>query len=180
VDGLEIDVENGEMLLGDGKGKRPEAYGPFNQVFERPFCFVVPNIDSREAEYASYLTTAWSVLGNGSSCVVETGDEGSESLAEYNLVFVGVDSGSVPLPGNFPVSWDAQAIRVRDRTYHHAALAMVFPCRSHLCGVLTTTQGSSHLLFRHIPFTSRSGLPDYTVWSDQGLLEAGFFDAQWK
>jgi poly(3-hydroxybutyrate) depolymerase len=180
VDGLEIDVENGEMLLGDGKGKRPDAYGPFNQVFERPFCFVVPNIDSREAEYASYLTTAWSVLGNGSSCVVATGDEGSESLAEYNLMFVGVDSGSVPLPVNFPVSWDAQAIRVRDRAYHYAALAMVFPCRSHLCGVLTTTQGSSYLLFRHIPFTSRSGLPDYTVWSDQGLLEAGFFDAQWK
>jgi poly(3-hydroxybutyrate) depolymerase len=180
LDGSEIYVENAEMQIGDGHGKRPDAYGPFNQVFERPFCFVCPDIASREAEYASYLVTAWSVLGNGSACTVSSGEEGSESLAEYNLVFVGVDAKSVPLPDGFPVSWDEEAIRVRDRTYGNAALAMVFPCKNHLCGVLTATNGFLHLLFRYLPFTSRSGFPDYTVWSEQGVLDAGFFDAQWR
>ena len=180
LDEQEMDVENKEMVVGNAIGKRPDAYGPFNQVFERPFCFVVPDITSRMREYASYLVTAWAILGNGSACMVTVADLQSEVIKHHNLVFIGVDAVSVPLPDGLPVSWGPQAITIRGRTYRDSALAMVFPCEDHLCGVLTTTEGFNHLLFRHLPFTSRSGLPDYTVWSEQGIVDAGFFDAQWR
>jgi len=181
IDGVEVEVPDGPLAVGPEGGKTPDLHGPFNQVFERSFCFVVPDsVSTRAAEYAAFLVSAWNVLGNGSACLVPRSAVDQALRTSRNLVYVGLPSSQVPLPPEFPVSWDPERIVVRGQTFEQAALAVVFPDQGRLAAALFATAGSEALLFRHLPFTSRSGLPDWTVWSDQGLRSAGFFTPDWR
>jgi hypothetical protein len=65
-------------------------------------------------------------------------------------------------------------------THPSAAVAFVYPAGERLHAYLTATAGSEYLLFRYVPFSSRSGMPDLFVWAEDGLVGAGFFDAEWQ
>lgn len=56
----------------------------------------------------------------------------------------------------------------------------VFPEGDRLSALLTTTAGAEDLLYGIVPFSSRAGLPDYLLWSEQGVVSAGYFDADWQ
>ncbi len=42
VDAQAVTLQSGPITIGATDGKTPEQYGPLNQVFHRPFCFVWP------------------------------------------------------------------------------------------------------------------------------------------
>ena len=72
VDGApDMDVPDGPLAVGPQDGKRPGAYGPFNDALRRPFCFVWDDGGPPGyRRYAGYLTSAWAIIGNGQSCAV--------------------------------------------------------------------------------------------------------------
>lgn len=181
INGVEIQVPYSEFEFGKAALKVGKQHGPFNQVFERPFCFVVADNDpGRFLEIASYLVSSWYVHGNGQACVVPLSQSSSEVLKDYNLVYVGIPSDLVPVPEKFPVQWNFSTVNVRGQSFSLVALAVVFPQESRLNGALFATSGQEHLLFWHMPFRPNSALPDYTVWSESGLRAAGFFDWNWQ
>ena len=49
-----------------------------------------------------------------------------------------------------------------------------------LSAVPTAPTGKDDLLFEILPFSSRSGFPDFLAWKDGGLVATGFYDADWR
>jgi hypothetical protein len=177
VDGKELAVTGATLTVGPQTGKRPGVHGPLNQALHRPFCYVYPDGSAPFERYAAYLTSQWAVLGNGLACALPLSRVTPELRTGYNLVYIGVPSAQLAPPAG--VAWDASSITVGTKSYQSSALAVVFPEGERLSAALTATTGSEYLLFRYTPFSSRSGRPDYWVWSTTGSVASGFFTPDW-
>jgi pimeloyl-ACP methyl ester carboxylesterase len=180
VNGESFDVTGDTMVVGTPAGKTPEAYGPLVQVFYRPFCIAYGEENSAWQNYASYLVSSWNLIGNGQACALPISQVTEELLAAKNIIYVGVMPDQVPFPSDMPVDWNADMVSMANVTEADSMLAFVFPHEDRLGAVLTTTQGSEHLLFRIQPFNSRFWVPDYLILGDGGAATAGFFNSNWQ
>lgn len=176
VDGTAHAVGSAPIVLGPQTGKRPELSGPLNQVFQKPFCFVWDDQGSTTyRDYVALLTSWWSTIGNGHACGLPLSKLTPALEAEKNLIFVGVAS-----PGGLPIDWSASEISVGSKKFSDSALAFVYPKGERLRAYLVATAGSELLLYRYVPFSSRSGMPDFVVFGASSTSASGFFDAEWK
>jgi hypothetical protein len=181
VDGKDVALADGPIAWGEQSGKTPAASGPLNQVFHRPFCFVYdPGANPLFQRYVSYLVSTWTIIGNGHACALTVKSLTDEIRKEYNLVYVGVSAKAVPVPDGIPFSWTPAAVTVAGNSVEQGTLLFVFPEEGHLSAALVAAEGAESLLYWEQPFSSRSGLPDYTGWTAQGVYTAGFFDGDWK
>jgi len=181
VDGKDVPLADGPISWGAEGGKTPAVQGPLNQVFHRPFCFVYPDGGSDiYRNYTSHLVSTWNIIGNGHACALSVGKVTPALRAEYNLVYVGVPRAQVPLPEGIPFDWNDKAVSIGDKDIPDGTLLFVFPEQGHLSAALVAAKDAAHLLYWEQPFSSRSGLPDYTSWIQDGVVAAGFFDGDWK
>jgi hypothetical protein len=100
--------------------------------------------------------------------------------ASYNIVHIGWPKADLPFAADLPVDWTADSITVGEKTFTGVAAGFIYPSGDRLSAVIVATAGSERLMFRYMPFTSRSGLPDYFVFGPEGGVANGFFDAEWK
>lgn len=99
------------------------------------------------------------------------------------------------VPSEFPIRVRRASIEIEDRRYEGSNLACVFvalraddEAKSALVGVFGNTGiAGARLSYTLQPFTSGVGYPDYVIYStdvlmkgDGGVLEAGWFDRDWK
>lgn len=182
VDGRAVELTDGTVAVGPQEGKRPGVHGPFNESLQRPFCFVYPAEGPPVwRRYASYLVSAWNVIGNGQGCAVPSNAVTPSLRRERNLVYVGVAPARVtPRPQGVPFNWGGDAIALGAESFADAALFFVLPGDGErLDAVLATTAGDERLLFRIQPFASGFAIPDYVVLARAGVRAAGFFNADW-
>ncbi|SMF82453.1 prolyl oligopeptidase family serine peptidase [Pseudobacteriovorax antillogorgiicola] len=182
VDGTHYDVdEKSTILVGDQSGKRQDLYGPMNQVYHKPWCFVYQETGSRiYEEYASYLETQWSIIGNGQSCSLPWAALDEKTRERFNLVYLGIPFNELDIPAQMEISWQKDEIKVGDKILRDSMLGLIFPENNRLSAAWTVTSGSEYLLFRYQPFSSRNGLADFHVFNGEGSVLTGFFDANWR
>jgi hypothetical protein len=181
VDGVDHAVAEGPLSIGPQGGKTPEVYGPFNQVFQRPFCLVYPDEGPPTYQrYASYLLSAWNIIGNGSGCALPLSQVDEALREERNLVYIGVAEADIPATISLPFDWGVNTVVVDGTPHEAAAMMFVFPDGERLSAVMTTTWNFEHLLFWHQPFSSRSGFPDFIVYTTSGLATAGMTGPEWN
>ncbi|MEL6179270.1 MAG: hypothetical protein AAFS10_09960, partial [Myxococcota bacterium] len=174
-----ITVTAERIPVGPQEGKRPGVHGPFNEVMSRPFCFIyAPDGSSVYPEYAAYLASNWSAIGNGHTCALPITELTDTVRQRHNLIYLGIPQAQ--LDHNGPFDWDSEAITVGDNVFTDTALAMVFPEGDRLSAIMTATTGSERLLFTIQPFTSSFALPDFFLWSAEGGLAGGFFTPDWN
>ncbi len=184
VDGMAVSLDDTDTVtVGPDGGKTPSVHGPLNQVFHRPVCFVYPEDGPNEyREYAAYLASSWSVRGNGQAQAIPFERLTGTIEDEYNIIYLGVPTDDiVDLPESLSFEVGEDAITFGGQDFTQSAIAFVFPAATgRLSAVWATVPGFEFLLFRTMPFTSRSGLPDYTIWrANNGNRVGGFFDAEW-
>jgi dienelactone hydrolase len=181
VDGVSHAVTPGPIPVGPQTGKTATQSGPLNQVYQHPFCFVYDD-DGPVAyrDYAGYLTSWWSKIGNGHACALPLSQLPPGLGAAYDLIYLGVAQDKLEGAGALPIDFDATGFTAGTTTLADAALAFVFPVGERLHAAYFATPGKEYLLFRYMPFTSRSGMPDFLFWGDDGVLASGFFDADWQ
>jgi hypothetical protein len=179
VDGTSYEVADGPIAVGPTTGKRHDVYGTFNQAYRRPFCFVHPDEDGLNAQYAAYLASSWTIIGNGHSCAVPFSRLTPELRAQYNMIYVGIPVEALPPELSSQVGWNATGARVGGESFGGGSVAFVYPEGDRLSAVYASPAGREWNLFDVVPFSSRSGLPDYFVWRSGSRLAAGFFNADW-
>jgi len=179
VDGKTLAVTDGPMQIGPTTGKRPLASGPYNQVFHRPFLFVYPDGATDYANYAAYLVTTWAFIGNGLSGALPASKLTPAIEKAYNLIHLGRDRGSLDVASELPFSAADWGVETNTNGFSGAALMTVFDTGERLNAWLTAPKGQVSLLYALVPFSSRAGMPDYVVWSTDGLRVAGFYTADW-
>ncbi|MCP4873610.1 MAG: prolyl oligopeptidase family serine peptidase [Proteobacteria bacterium] len=177
IDGGLVTVVPGPITNGPSDGKQKDVYGPYNQVYRAPFCFVYAE-GGLWAEYTSFLTTYWATLGNGRACAVPWDALTDELRADYQLIYVGIDEDELGEPSGF--NWNGDEIDIGPVDYDSSALVMVFDDGGKLGGVLTATDDAQWALFNAVPFSSRSGMPDWTIWSETGIRNSGMFTPDWE
>ena len=181
VDGSSKSVPMGTLEIGPRDGKRPGLNSTLNEVFRAPFCFVYPDDGAKELRaYASFLTSTWSIRGNGNACSVPLSQVDSRLKSERNLVYVGVPFDEIPDAQNRPFSWSDSEISIGSWSFSTAMAFILFPQGDRPAAAFVTTKGTEAFLFNFHPFSSRTGMPDYRVISAQGGDAAGFFDPEWK
>jgi hypothetical protein len=179
--GVDVTVTAEDIALGEQSGKTPEVYGPFNQVFERPFCLIYPD-SGPEAykDYAAFLLTAWSIQGNGAGCSMPLSRVTDALRAERNMVYLGVPKSEIPAAASLPISWDTNTLTIKDETHSAAAMLFVFPEGERLAAAMVATVTFEYLLFWHQPFSSRAVMPDYFMWTaNNGGVVAGMAGPDW-
>lgn len=178
VDGADVPVVDGPIEIGPQTGKTPDRYGPFNQSMAEAWCWVYPDSGTPAYRfYASYLTSFWSIIGNGAACALPASEVTPELRAARNLIWLGVPSADTGVSG-LPFSWTADSIRTGVMT-SDASLSFTYPSGDRLDAFVFATAGSERLLYSVIPFTSRIALPDYLLLAEGGVVATGFFDAEW-
>lgn len=176
-----VELEDGAIEWGDLSGKNPQVQGPLNQVWHRPFCYVYPDTGpSKYREYASYLTSAWNIIGNGHSCAIPESKAGEYTHENFNLIYLGIPRDRVPVPEEMKMSWDNDSVDINGVAIAQGCLLFIFPEKGHLSAVITAAEGYEWLMFWHQPFSSRSGLPDYIAWTPEGAVATGFFAPDWS
>lgn len=181
IDGSDREVPTEAFTVGPTTGKTLGQHGPFNQALERPWCVVYPDDGPRAyRDYASYLLSNWSLIGNGAGCAVPRARVDAALRRERNLIWVGVDRASAAVPASVPFAQSETAVTAGDAQWEGAAALTVFPAGDHLDAWITATPGSEFLLFRVQPFTSGFVLPDYFVWDEGGGRAAGFYAPDWS
>ncbi|MCA9540033.1 MAG: prolyl oligopeptidase family serine peptidase [Myxococcales bacterium] len=174
VDGEAHRVVGEAIDIGRPAGKRAAAYGPFNQVFRRPFCFIAP--DATHARLAAWFISFWAIIGNGHACALPAERAAEAQAAGYQLIRLGAAATGQAIDG---IEWDDAQVRVGDRAFAGAAFMAVHPDGDALGAVMVAPPGKARLLLGLTPFSSRSGLPDYVVFDANGGRALGFFDADW-
>jgi poly(3-hydroxybutyrate) depolymerase len=179
VDGDGYALPDGPLAVGPADGKRHDVHGPYNQVYRRPFCFVVPDEGGAFADAASFLASYWAAYGNGHACMVPVSSLTETIRAERQLVWVGIDDETVAAP--LPITWNSDEISIGDDVRDDAALLFVFPDGEKLSAAIVATEGQERRsLTRVVPFSSRAGLPDWFLWSGSSGLGTGFFEGDWS
>lgn len=180
VDGTAVPLSGDMETVGPATGKTPEQQGPLNQVFHKPFCFVWPD-EGAEAyrHYAAFLTSWWGVIGNGHACGVPLSQLTDAIATNLNLVFLGVPMDQLP-DAPPPMQWSDTGVVANDKAFADSAIALVYPHEDRMRAYLHAPLGKEHLMFRYVPFSSRSGMPDFFIWDEDGVAASGFFSATWK
>ena len=180
VDGEEVEVTPGAIPLGPQDGKRPGVHGPFNEVMEQPFCYVVET-DGYPIyrDLAAFLTSSWQVIGNGRACTVELDAVTPWIEQNYNLIYTGVWPDDIIWDTDLNVTLQGDSLVLGEGVYDNAALAMVHPSNGRLAGYLMASDFYEPLLFEVTPFSSRLVLPDFLIWGTDGAMAAGMFDGGW-
>ena len=188
-------LPEGPLDLGPAGGKRVGQSGPFNQVFQRAFAIIVADDDVASRRLAAYWVTSWQQIGNGHATVLPASQAAHAIAAGRNLVWFGVrptlaiaDAAGAPLPvGKLPVDvqlpGEAGASpdgpTVAGATFAGAAVLSVYPRGAGVDAVLWAPADKLGLLMAAMPFSSRSGLPDFVVWDTSGQRAAGFWGFDW-
>jgi len=181
VDGNPQRLEATVLTMGPGEGKRAGIRGPFNEVMQRPFCYVIDTAaEGRYPNLAAYLTSSWAVIGNGQACTIDIADVGPWVSETHNLIYLGISPAQIPWDTDLDISVDAGSLTFAGTPFGDAAIMMVHPAHDRLAGFLYASDGLENLLFDITPFSSRQILPDYVILSAEGLLNAGFFDGDWR
>lgn len=181
VDGTARDVPAANFTVGETTGKTLGRGGPFNEVLERPWCAVYPDAGPAALrEYASYLVSSWSLIGNGAGCALPRSAVTPALRASRNLVWIGGDREGASLPASAPFTQDEGGVSAGDQRWEQSAAMTIFPAGDHLDAWITVTPGNEHLLFRIQPFTSSFVLPDWFVWDEAGGRAAGFYRPDWS
>ena len=179
VDSESVNLDADELWLGPTQGKNSTQNGPFNQVFQRPFCLVYDARVPGYASHAAYLSSHWAIQGNGSACGlprVAAGELGSDR----NPVFIGGTMDDLSIPSGFAAAWDDDGIQLNGEDQTKAGLQFIAPHGEGLAAMLVTTPGNEDLLESTAPFSSRSGMPDYLAWDGSRGLMSGHFSADWN
>ena len=181
IDGMTRTVKDETMEIGPRGGKRPGLNSTLNEAFRNPFCFVYPD-DGPGAyrAYATYLMGTWSIRGNGHACALPVSQVDQKLREERNLIYLGVDFSEIPDNGDRPFSWRANELSIGSWSFSSGMAMILFPDGDRPAAAFVATEGSEGLLFGYQPFSSRAGLPDYSVLSSQGARALGFFDSEWK
>ena len=66
------------------------------------------------------------------------------------------------------------------KSFAGAAMQLIWDAGDRLGAAIVAPPGKRHLLYSVVPFSSRSGMPDFLVWRESGLTAAGNFDATWQ
>lgn len=177
VDGQAVAVTEGPIPVGPQDGKHPGQYGPYNEVYRRPFCWVYADDAPAFRAQVAYLASTWTFIGNGHSCALPVSALTPAVRDAYNLIYVGVPRDQVPT--DLPFEWDDHGVTAGGDRFEDAAVMFVFPEGEGLSAALNAPVGSEFLLSWIVPFSSRSGMPDYLVWSTRGGLATGFFTPDW-
>lgn len=177
VNGEAVDVVAGPIAVGPQDGKTAATSGPFNQAFRQPFCFVYPDDSTAWRDYAAYLTSYWKTLGNGRACGLRVSDLTDAIRADHQLIWLGVPMDQVPL--TVPIAWDDRDVEIGDEGWREAVMWAVFPRGDKLDAVIVAGEGHEGLAYDVMPFSSRSGLPDYGVL-DGSYRELGFWGPTWE
>ena len=180
VDGVDHDLPDGPLWIGPTEGKTADQHGTFNQVFRRPFCFVYDEAGSEYAEFAAYMISSWSLIGNGSACSVPVAELTETLRQERNLIWLGVDMAEIGDAATLPLSWDDESFTLGDDRFTTSALLFVFPRGEHLDAAMVSAPGQEELLLTVVPWSSRAGLPDYHMFSSFGGVRSGFFENDWS
>ena len=178
IDGKVHDLGDEPLILGPMTGKRPGVHGPFNQVMHTPWCWVWPKAKPAYGAFVSYLSSTWAIIGNGQGCAVTDEDLSDEIKANYNLIHVGRTPAEAGAP-DF-VSWDDAGVTFGGKTFSGAAVQLIWDTGERLNAAMWAPKGKESLLYMVVPFSSRSGMPDFLVWGSNGLAATGNFDAEWK
>ncbi len=180
MDGKEVQVEAKTMAIGPQDGKRPGVYGPFNAVYQKPWAWVFPDGDEALAGVAAYFASSWAAIGNGQASVLPSSKVTPALRQQLQLVWLGVPSDKLDLPKGFPLSWGNGEVKLAGTGLGDVAVQTVFDAGDKLGAAMWAPADRTWLLYWLVPFSSRSGMPDYFTWDESGGKVSGFFDAAWK
>ena len=113
-------------------------------------------------------------------CALPLSEVDDALRADRNLVYIGIPEADIPPTIPQPFDWGVNTVVIDGTPHEAAAMMFVFPDGDRLAGVMTTTWSFEHLLYRHQPFSSRSGFPDFIVYTTQGLAAAGMTNPDWS
>jgi hypothetical protein len=91
-------------------------------------------------------------------------------------VWIGVDADTVN--PSVAATWDDDEVDVGGDGGADSGVLTVFPRGDGLDAAMATTRGDERLLYSIMPFSSRSGLPDWFVWG--GEVATGFYAPDWS
>ena len=180
-----VAVPDGPLLIGEGAGgtgKTIGQSGPLNQVFQRAFAFIVADDDATSRTIAAYWASSWQQIGNGHCVVLPASAADHAKNAGRQLIWFGVaPPDALPLAVQVPGQPRAKdgGPTLAGATFTNAAIATVFPRGAGVDALLWAPKDKLGLLYSLLPFSSRSGMPDYVVWDSSGLRAAGFWTADW-
>jgi hypothetical protein len=176
VDGQAVTLSGDWERVGDGGLREGLATGPFTAALYRPFCWITPDQGGPALEYTRWLSSVWSIIGNGTSCILPYAQRERAVQAGRALIFVGLPSADLPIPASLGLAFDQDAISIGG-TYPNAAIFAAFPGpNGALYGAIAATASATEQWFRLQPYTSRLILPDYLVLTAAGVVRAGHFD----
>lgn len=178
IDGKVYKLTDDTFVIGPTTGKRPGVHGPFNQVMHRPWCWVYDKGDTAYADFAAFLSTHWAIIGNGHGCVLEAGALTKKTRQRYNYIHLGRAHTDTGAPSS--LGWDNDGVTVGGKSFPGSALQSIWDNGKGLDAIIVAPKGSEYLLTAVVPFSSRSGMPDFLVWSGNKLNAGGYFDADWK
>lgn len=184
VDGVAHAVSAAPLPIGPQDGKNEAVHGPMNQAFHRPFCFVWPDGARAYQDLAAYLASTWNVIGNGHACGLPLSRLTDSIARDHNLIWLGVPEEQVRGVGSVPMHWSETELRLGDSSLGAGAMQFVFPAGDRLNAVMTATSGSERYLRFFVPFSSRSGMPDFAAIGGSALgfsyTALGFFTPEWE
>ncbi|HAN30188.1 MAG TPA: hypothetical protein DCQ06_01190, partial [Myxococcales bacterium] len=178
LNGEERALSDEPLIVGPTTGKRPGVHGPYNQVMHTPWCWVWPKDKPVYGAYVSYLSSTWAIIGNGQGCAVSDVDVSDEIAANYNLIHVGRSAKDAGAP-DF-VSWDDAGVTMAGKTFAGSAIQLIWDSGDRLHAAMWAPKGQESLLYMVVPFSSRSGMPDFLIWGNSGLSATGNFAADWS
>ncbi len=170
------ELEDGPLALGPTEGKRAHAYGPLNQVFRKPFCFLYPEANAGYQKSVAFMVSYWSIMGNGAACSLTDADNIDNLAADFQWVRLGEMARPIRPE---PFQWNDETVALGELEIRGGALFFVQPENDGISAGMVTARGREDLLRSIVPFSSRGGQPDYLLFGDDGVLAAGFFDANW-
>jgi hypothetical protein len=176
--------------------KRPGLQGPIDDCWYDSFVFVSPTGVPFTLELGAWTqaeqaraTTEWRRFYRGDAVTVKDTEVSKEILAQSNLVLWGDPQSNQILrkiANKLPIRWEKNSIRVGEKSFDTRTYAPVFiapnPLNPNRYVVINTC-----LTFRDYIADSNahhaSKLPDWAIReiTPRGeVLEAGFFDEQWR
>ena len=180
IDGSNQSVSDGTMDVGPQTGKQVGQTGPMNQVFRSPFCFVYSTDASADYQhFAAYLTSIWSLRGNGHACAMPYSQLTDEIRQKRNIIYLGIPFEDLPNHESLPFRYSESSVSIGNNTYSGAVGIYTFPEGDGLAMAWYASGGNTQLLSTYTPFSSRRGMPDYLLFDSRGGAANGFFDGDW-
>ena len=182
--------------------KRPGLTGPVDDAFVEPFVFVRPTGKPLSPELGTWVEneltaarTLWRDVFRGDAPVKSDRELSDADIADRNLILWGDPSSNAilgKLAAQLPVEWSADGLTVRGKTYpagQHVPI-LIFPNPLNPKRYIVINSG---ITFRADGYGNNAlqtpKLPDWSVvdirtppgprWPGK-IVDAGFFDEQWK